>query len=222
MGLLMKFFKKNAFKDWQLRVIKAILGGKNALIVQPTGSGKSLCFQFPSTITAKMTIVLLPTVSLIMDQVKALETTGLRVTYLGTMQNDRTVMGKIAQAQYDVVLSTPESFFDKLGQPKPVFRSLAVQCKLGLVAIDEAHLVRTWRTFRYVHTKYIHTFTYTNTIVLMVFQNIMLVLFFMQACIQLAAEIGSPLPLSPSHGSNSYSHPRSSWLSKTAPEESCM
>ena len=94
MGLLMKFFKKNAFKDWQLCAIKATLGGKNALIVQPTGSGKSLCFQFPCTITAKMTIVLLPTVSLIMDQIKALEKTGLRVTYLGMMQNDRTVMGK--------------------------------------------------------------------------------------------------------------------------------
>ena len=72
MGLLMKIFKKNVFKDWQLCAINAILGGKNALIVQPTGSGKSLCFQFPSTITAKMTIVLLPIVSLIMDQTKAL------------------------------------------------------------------------------------------------------------------------------------------------------
>ena len=109
MGLLMRFFKKKEFKDWQLRVIKAVLGGKNALIVQPTGSGKSLCFQFPCTITGKMTIALLPTVSLILDQVKALETTGLKVTYLGTMQSDRTVMGKIAQAQYDIVLSTPES-----------------------------------------------------------------------------------------------------------------
>ena len=149
MGLLMKFFKKNIFKDWQLCAIKAVLGGKNALIVQPTGSGKSLCFQFPCTITGK-TIVLLPTVSLIMNQMKALEATGLRVTYLGTLQSDRTVMGKIAQAQYDAFLSTPESFFDNLGQPKPVFKSLAVQCKLGLVAIDEAHLVRTWRTFRYI------------------------------------------------------------------------
>ena len=53
MGLLMKFFKKNVFKDWQLRAIKAVLGGKNALIVQPTGSGKSLCFQFPCTITGR-------------------------------------------------------------------------------------------------------------------------------------------------------------------------
>ena len=103
-------------------------------------------------ITGKVTVVLLLTVSLIMDQMRALQTTGLIVTYmyLGTMQSDHTVMGKIAQAQYDLVLSTPESFFDKLGQPKPVFRSLAVQCKLGLVAVDEAHLVRTWRTSRYI------------------------------------------------------------------------
>lgn len=149
-GLLVKHFKKNSFKDWQLCNIKATPGGKNTLVVQPTGSGKSLCFQFPCTLTGKMTVVLFPTVSLIMDQVKALESTGLKVTFLGTMQKDPTISGKIAQAQYDIVLSTPESFFDKLGQPKPVFRSLAVLRKIGLIAIDEAHLVRTWRVFRYV------------------------------------------------------------------------
>ena len=144
MGLLMKFFK-NDFKDWQLGAIKAVLGGKNALIVQLTGSDKSLCLEFPCTITGKMAVVLLPTVSVIMDQMKAL---GLRVTYLSTMQSDCTVKGKIAQAQYDIVLSTSESFFNKMGQPKP---GLEVQCKLGLVTTDKALLVCTWRTFTYDH-----------------------------------------------------------------------
>ena len=149
-GLLVKYFKKSTFRDWQLHIIKATLGGKHSLIVQPTGSGKSLCFQFPCTLTGKLTVVLLPTISLIMDQVKALESTGLRVTFLGSFQKDPLLMGKLAQAKYDIVLSTPESFFDKLGQPKSIFRSLAIQKKIGLVAIDEAHLVRTWRIFRFV------------------------------------------------------------------------
>ena len=64
-GLLVKHFKKTSFKDWQLTVIKATVDGKNSLIVQPTGSGKSLCFQFPGVVTGKITVVLMPTVSLI-------------------------------------------------------------------------------------------------------------------------------------------------------------
>lgn len=101
-------------------MIKANLGGKNALIVQPTGSGKSLCFQFPSTITAKMTVVLLPTVSLIMDQVKALETTGMRVTSLEQRRMTALSWGRLLR---HVVLSTTQSFFDKLGQPKLVLEA---------------------------------------------------------------------------------------------------
>jgi len=153
-GLLVKHFKKTSFKDWQLDVIKATVDGKNSLIVQPTGSGKSLCFQFPGVVTGKITVVLMPTVSLILDQFRRLEAARVKVTYLGSMQKDPGIMGKVSQGQYDIVLSTPESFFDNLGQPKAVFKSLGVQKKIGLLAIDEAHLIRAWRTFRYecVHT----------------------------------------------------------------------
>ena len=135
-------------------MIKATVDGKNSLIVQPTGSGKSLCFQFPGVVTGKITIVLMPTVSLILDQFRRLEAARVKVTYLGSMQKDPGIMGKVSQGQYDIVLSTPESFFDNLGQPKAVFKSLGVQKKIGLLAIDEAHLIRAWRTFRYecVHT----------------------------------------------------------------------
>ena len=95
-----------------------------------------------------MTIVLMPTISLIMDQFKHLQDTGLKATYLGSMQNDAGVMSKVAQGHFDIVLCTPESFFDKLGVPKPAFKSLAVQRKIGLLAVDKAHLIRSWRTFR--------------------------------------------------------------------------
>ena len=81
-----------------------------------------------------------------------LEGTELKPTFLGTMQKDNSVMSRIAQAQFDIILTTPESFFDRVGEPKPVFKNLAVQKKIGLVAIDEAHLVRSWRSFRYVCT----------------------------------------------------------------------
>lgn len=144
----MKYFKKNAFKDWQLRIVKATLDNKNSLVVQPTGSGKSLCFQYPGVVTGKLTIVLMPTISLIMDQYKRLQDVGLKATYLGSMQSDTGVMSKVAQGHFDIVLCTPESFFDKLSVPKPAFKGLAVQRKIGLLAINEAHLIRSWRTFR--------------------------------------------------------------------------
>ena len=148
-GLLVKHFKKTSFKDWQLTVIKATVDGKNSLIVQPTGSGKSLCFQFPGVVTGMITVVLMPTVSLIMDQFRRLEAVGVKVTYLGSMQKDTGVLGRVSQGQYDIILCTPESFFNNLGQPKAVFKSLAVQRKIGLLAVDEAHLIWSWRTFRY-------------------------------------------------------------------------
>ena len=57
---------------------------------------------------------------------------------------------KIAQADYEIVLSTPERFYDEFGEPKSVFKTLCLQKKIGLIAIDEAHLIRLWASFRLV------------------------------------------------------------------------
>lgn len=148
--LLIKYFGKKSFKPWQRAIISAALEGKNTLVVQSTGAGKSLCYQFPCVFTKKMTIALMPTVSLIRDQFQFLQSRAIRVTFLGSLQMDTAVLSKIAQCEYDIVLSTPESFYDEVGEPKPVFKTLYVQKKIGLIAIDEAHLVHSWSSFRYV------------------------------------------------------------------------
>ena len=83
------------------------------------------------------------TVSLIIDQHHSLQEHGFRVTYLGSLQTDSSIHSKIAQADYEILLSTPESFYDEFGEPKSVFKTLCLQKKIGLIAIDEAHLNRS-------------------------------------------------------------------------------
>ena len=76
LGLLLKHFGKQSFKEWQLKIIQAVLEKQNTLVIQLTGSGKSLCFQFPSVVTGKITVVLVPTISLMLDQVAHLRSNG--------------------------------------------------------------------------------------------------------------------------------------------------
>ena len=145
--------KHSSFKGWQLKVIRAILEGKNALIVQPTGSGKSLCYQLPCTVTQKITIVLTPTISLMMDQVESLTSTGLQATFLGSAQKNTTVTGKVAQGQFDIIFCTPEFFLQSSGEPIPLFQTLISQKRVDLLAVDETHLISSaWVSAQISHS----------------------------------------------------------------------
>ena len=107
-GVLVKHFKLQEFKSWQLEVIKAVLERRNAFVLQPTGSGKSLCFQFPALVTKKATIVITPTLSLMSDQCSALQARGIRATYLGSTQKDKDVEKRVCTGEYDIIYTTPE------------------------------------------------------------------------------------------------------------------
>lgn len=134
-GILADRFQMTAFKDWQQRAIEAAIKGKDTLIIQPTGSGKSLCFQFPAVWSKKTTIVITPTVSLMSDQTRNLEARNIKSTFLGTAQRDKSVYKKILSREYDLVFVTPESFFDEGGTPKQLFRQLQWKRQIGLIAI---------------------------------------------------------------------------------------
>ena len=83
LGLLVKNFSLTTFKNWQLEAIKTVIKDKNALIIQPTGSRKSLCFFFPPFATEKLSIVITPTISLMAHQVKSLMEHGISAAHLG-------------------------------------------------------------------------------------------------------------------------------------------
>ena len=89
-GLMIKHFAIHSIKDWQLEMIMATLKGHNTLVVQPTGSGKSLCFQLLPLLTGKLTIVLTPTISLMKDQCCTLESK-VSATFVGSSQTDKEI-----------------------------------------------------------------------------------------------------------------------------------
>ena len=147
-GLLAKHFKLSEFRDWQLQAIDTVLNGKDALVVQPTGSGKSICYQLPPFAIKKVTSVITPTIGLMIDQVTKAKEKGIRGTFLGSGQKDLTTTSKIAEGEYDLVYVTPEKLFTTNGSLQPPFSQLARQQKVGLIAVDEAHLILSWKTFR--------------------------------------------------------------------------
>ncbi len=118
-----------------------MLSGKDALVVQPTSSGKSICYQLPPFATKKTTIVVTPTIALTIDQVAKAEEKGIRGSLLGSGQKDPSTTSKVAEGEYDLVYVTPEKLFTTNGSLQTPFLQLAKQQKVGLVAVDKAHLI---------------------------------------------------------------------------------
>ena len=132
-------------------VVKAAPNRTNTIVVQPTGNSKSLCYQFLPFATGGTAVVISPTLSLIHDQVEELCAKGITATYLCSTQNDTSIPAAISRGEFKVVYITPERMFPGGGcEPNPLFLSLASRGKLCLVAIDEAHCVFSWQSFRYV------------------------------------------------------------------------
>ena len=94
LATLAQYFHYTAFKPYQAEVISRHLKGQDTIVIQPTGSGKSICFQFPAVYTGKMKLVICPTISLMHDQVHSLKEKGLKAEYLGSGQIARQDNGK--------------------------------------------------------------------------------------------------------------------------------
>ena len=139
--LLNSTFGYTDFRGQQADVIQNSLDGNDALVLMPTGGGKSLCYQIPGIIRNGMAIVVSPLIALMQDQVAALQQLGIRAAFLNsTLTNEEQyeLLTAIRNEQIDILYIAPE----RLLKPNTLssFQSIA----LSLIAIDEAHCVSQW------------------------------------------------------------------------------
>ncbi len=141
-------FELTSFRPYQKTVIDAAIGGKDSVVIQSTGSGKSLCYQFPAVYTGRLSLVITPTVSLMKDQTDQLNQAGIPAAFVGSIQPDHTIEAKVLAPDSDtkVLYVTPEWLFSS--NKLSLVKTLAEHGRLGLIAIDEAHLVYDWQVFR--------------------------------------------------------------------------
>lgn len=134
-------FGYETFRPGQLQVVSALLEGRDALAVMPTGAGKSICYQVPAVVLPGLTIVVSPLVSLMADQVRALQEAGVRGAYLNstlTSVEQGEIIELARRGYYDLMYVAPERLDD------PRFLEFACTGNISLVAIDEAHCVSQW------------------------------------------------------------------------------
>ncbi len=144
------------FRFQQAEIIQTLVDGNDALVLMPTGGGKSVCYQIPSLIRDGVGIVISPLIALMEDQVNALNTIGIRASYINSTQspNERwEVEQQLLGGQLDLLYVAPE----RLNTPD--FLDLLQRSTLALFAIDEAHCVSQWgHDFRsdYMQLKLLH------------------------------------------------------------------
>ncbi len=139
--ILNEYFGHDNFRENQLEIIETVLGGEDAFVLMPTGSGKSICYQIPAILCPGMGIVISPLIALMEDLVKALQQNGVKAVYLNStlsFQEMQRVHRSASEGLLDVLYVAPERFLT------PDFQHFLTHVTPGLFAIDEAHCVSQW------------------------------------------------------------------------------
>jgi ATP-dependent DNA helicase RecQ len=139
--ILRSVFGYEQFRAPQAEVIDTLLHGGDALVLMPTGGGKSLCFQIPAIARSGTGIVISPLIALMQDQVAALKQAGVRAAFLNstlTADAARAIEQQLLRAELDLLYISPE----RLMQERTL--DLLARAELALFAIDEAHCVSQW------------------------------------------------------------------------------
>lgn len=138
---LNRYFGYDSFRPGQSGIVSAILTGHDVLGVMPTGAGKSICYQIPAAILPGVAIVISPLISLMRDQVDALNDVGLPAAFINTTQTpdeQNLVFAQALSGQIKLLYVAPERLETER------FRNFAVRVPISLVAVDEAHCVSQW------------------------------------------------------------------------------
>ena len=141
LGALKQYFGYDSFRPGQQGIVDALLDGRDVLGVMPTGAGKSVCYQIPAALMPGVTIVISPLISLMRDQVDALNDLGLPAAFVNTTQTpdeQAMVFAQAAAGQLKLLYVAPERL--ETGR----FRDFAARTPISLIAVDEAHCVSQW------------------------------------------------------------------------------
>lgn len=139
--LLKQYFGYDEFREGQEVLIDSILNGTDTLGIMPTGAGKSICFQIPALILEGITLVISPLISLMKDQVGALNQVGIHAAFLNsslTANQYRLAMQYAREGRYKIIYVAPERLVTE------EFLEFALHTNISMVSVDEAHCVSQW------------------------------------------------------------------------------
>ena len=139
--VLKTYYGYDAFRGGQEPVIDALLAGRDALAIMPTGAGKSVCYQIPALLLPGITLVISPLVSLMRDQVTALVQMGIPAAFLNstlTFRQYLLALERAKEGRYKIIYVAPERLETE------GFRSFVEQAEISMVAVDEAHCISQW------------------------------------------------------------------------------
>lgn len=141
LAALKKDFGYSAFRPLQEEIIRDALAGRDVFALMPTGGGKSLCFQLPALLCGGLTIVVSPLISLMKDQVDALQTSGIAATFLNSALNRQQAVDRLCglhRGEYRLLYVAPERLM------LDTFLERALNWNIAQIAIDEAHCISEW------------------------------------------------------------------------------
>lgn len=139
--ILKEYFGYDGFREGQEQLIDAILSGRDVLGIMPTGAGKSLCYQVPALMLSGITLVISPLISLMKDQVQALNEAGVHAAYINSALTEGQVSKALqlaAQGRYKIIYVAPERLETR------GFQFFAQTADIAMVTVDEAHCISQW------------------------------------------------------------------------------